>query len=127
MNDPEKKLRCPSCGAWMSRDFSGIAIGGDLPSRWDHYDEGLGAHVYGKAHRNALMKARGLEEYSPDPSMEAIRQERRYIRKETKGANRREMAEAGEAMHKLNHKAGKLRRERIVRAELKKLPKPGRI
>ncbi|MFA7209672.1 MAG: hypothetical protein WC120_05360 [Parcubacteria group bacterium] len=26
-------LRCPRCGAWMWRDFSGIGIGGDLPSR----------------------------------------------------------------------------------------------
>lgn len=32
-NDPEKKVHCPKCGAWMWRDFSSIAIGGDLPTR----------------------------------------------------------------------------------------------
>lgn len=34
MDDPEKRLRCPNCGAWMFRDYGSVRIGGDMPSRY---------------------------------------------------------------------------------------------
>ena len=32
-DDPEKKVHCPACGTWMYRDYRGIGITGDLPSK----------------------------------------------------------------------------------------------
>lgn len=111
----EKRLNCPNCGAEMYRDFSGIGIGGDLPSRWNHYDPGLGTEVYGKTDRDRKMRQAGMQEYVPDTEQSKYRKEMAYIVKNT-APNEREKASA--ELRSLNERAGKERRKKIIREQL---------
>lgn len=115
----DKQVRC-RCGAWMYRDFSGIAIGGDLPSRWRGYDVGLGQFVDDKADRDRKMQAMGLSEFVPDPEQQKYRKEMRYVAAHGRG---RDAPEAAKKIVELKRESGRLRRNRVadrIRAERRK-------
>lgn len=120
MNDPEKQLLCPWCGAWMGRDYSGIRIGGDLPSRWNYYDPILGRQIESKADRQREMDRRGLVEYTPDPLVEPEIQEIRYINKHASKVRGIDREEKHKRVKELERKAGRKRRERAIDANLPK-------
>lgn len=114
MNDPEKKLHCPKCGAWMWRDFSGVSIGGDLPSRWAKYDPGLGVWINDKADREREMARQGLYEYTPDPEMKSYRDEIGYIKRQTAKERGTVRQEAHKKIKELGKEAGRRRRKKII-------------
>ena len=113
--DEPKRLRCLNCGAEMRREYTVPRLGGDLPSKWAGYDAGLGMEIRDKGDRDREMQRRGLSEFVPDPEMEAIRRERRYIRASTKGGSAAEIAAGEQAQRRLAKEAGRKRRQRILR------------
>jgi len=114
-----KQVTC-RCGAQMYRDYSGIGIGGDLPSKWRGFDFGLGQHVDDKADRDRKMQAMGLSEFTPDPEQQKYRKEMRYITAHGRG---RDAPEAAKKIVELKRESGRLRRKRVndrIRAERRK-------
>lgn len=73
-----KVCSCHECGDKFNLDgnrrydLEGLQIQGDTcpgGTSYNYYDEHLGAHVTSRRHRQSLMDAQGLQEYSPDPTM----------------------------------------------------------
>lgn len=117
MND-EKVLKCLNCGSSMRRLFSLPALTGDarMTQGWNYFDYGLGQHVTSKADRDRKMKAKGLVEFAPDDLLQKTNQEADHIRRE---AGPRGEKRARREINKVFAEADRVRRDRIVEAELK--------
>ena len=117
--DDLKQVVC-RCGAQMYRDYSGIGIGGDLPSRWRGFDFGLGQFVDDKADRDRKMQAMGLSEFVPDPDQQKYRKEMAYVSAHGRG---RDSPEAAKKIVELKRESGRKRRDRVadrIRSERRK-------
>jgi hypothetical protein len=122
--DMDELAKCPQCGGEMTRGgnrvFNVPMIRGDTCSGCqdfsNYYDESLGEYVTGRAHREELMKKKGLCEYAPDPEMKKHRDEARYIRKNAKPDD----AVAAAAAKKEYNTAADKRRNKLVNESLNK-------
>jgi hypothetical protein len=103
---------CQKCGIKMERVFYPAYLTGDLPQTKGTvcgYDESLGVELRGRAHREAIMRERGLAEFVPDPQMQAYREEIKYVEKHAPGRDGRA------AVARLRSEMGTKRRERNVK------------
>lgn len=107
--DDLKTLTC-RCGATMYRDYSGIAITGDLPSKWTYHDQTLGVDITSKTHRQRVMESRGLVEYHRDQDMAPFMEEIDYTKK-TRGKSVSERKAASRRIKEIEVAAGRKRDE----------------
>lgn len=89
----EHVLTC-ECGMDMNRHWQADmpAIHGDTVAggvNYSGWDEGLGMHINGRAHRKREMEARGLVEYEPTPEV----REMLYLHKDGASGSRTGRAE----------------------------------
>lgn len=129
MDDNSALMKCPHCGARMTRQehkkYHGmrVQIQGDNVPRgcsYDYWDDGLDCHIKNRQHREDEMKRQGLEPYSPDPEMKAHRAEQRYIKKNSKPGD----ASAAKAVLAEKRAAQTKRREKAVSRVFDEAPLP---
>jgi hypothetical protein len=85
----DKRVECPHCGESLCRRehriydvpmIQGDTVAGSC-NMSNYFDPGLNEFVRSRTHRKDLMRAQGLEEYSPDPEMRKTRDEVKHIRR----------------------------------------------
>lgn len=111
---------CTVCGVKMERIFTPPYLSGDLPATGGTvmgWDDTLEAEVRGKQHHKDLLERRGLQEYTPDPTMQAYREEARYARKHLPAQ------EASAATAQINAQAAKTRRKMAVTEKFRETTK----
>jgi hypothetical protein len=93
-DDKRLEVPCTVCGTSLTRaqnraiwiDGPTMNIAGDTvaggATRSDYFDAGLGEYITSRSHRKSVMDRKGLEEYSPDPTMQRHRDEANYIREQ---------------------------------------------
>lgn len=118
--EQEKMLRCPNCGAWMYRDWSGLLIGGDLPSRYTVVGPDGQTHYGIKSHERAA-EARGSHLYATgDLPEDPIIKEADYTDKHAAPSERKEakahIQKMGADMRRQQRRA--LVHERISKAKV---------
>ena len=118
--DENKSFSCPKCGVLADRIFSPPMIIGDTVAggcQITGYDPALGVELTGRAHRREEMIRQGLVEYTPDPDLQASRNEAKYVRKHA----RPDEPEAQQALKDIAKEAGDKRKQKIAKESLSKL------
>lgn len=126
MSPHDKEAPCRACGTTMIRKkhrhwaseriiLQPNATGSGGSMNWEpYYDPNIadgGAWVKSKQHRKDLMEKGGLREFTPDPDMQASRNEQRYIQR---NASPKEAAEANAAVAELQKTAQRNRARKMA-------------